>query len=74
MKLAAIARSLGCVCPDNAAEIELSRIASPEDADESCITFIANPKYQSAVMHGVMQRTDTNAVSGTKQLSFAGIP
>jgi UDP-3-O-[3-hydroxymyristoyl] glucosamine N-acyltransferase len=50
VKLAAIARSLGCVCPDNAAEIELSRIASPEDADESCITFIANPKYQSAVI------------------------
>jgi UDP-3-O-[3-hydroxymyristoyl] glucosamine N-acyltransferase len=49
VKLAAIAKALQCALPGNAGDIDITRISSPEDADSSCITFIAHPKYREAV-------------------------
>lgn len=49
MKLAAIARMLGCALPEGAGAIDISRISSAQEADASCITFVADPKYQAAV-------------------------
>ena len=49
MKLAAIARALGCALPDGAGAIDISKISSAQEADASCITFVADPKYQAAV-------------------------
>ena len=51
MKLSAIARSLGCSMPQGAADVEISRISSPEDTGEGNLTFIASPKYQLSVAH-----------------------
>jgi UDP-3-O-[3-hydroxymyristoyl] glucosamine N-acyltransferase len=48
VKLAAIAQFLGCEPPEGANEIDITRISSPEDADSSCITFIADLKYRTA--------------------------
>ena len=49
MKLSVIAEALGCEAAPEWEHIEIERIADPQDADSSSITFIANPKYQSAV-------------------------
>ena len=49
MKLSALARQLGCECPPASENVEIKRIASPEDADGSSISFIADPRYLAAV-------------------------
>jgi UDP-3-O-[3-hydroxymyristoyl] glucosamine N-acyltransferase len=49
VKLSVIAGSLGCMMPEGADDVEISRISSPEDADERSITFIADPRYRAAI-------------------------
>jgi UDP-3-O-[3-hydroxymyristoyl] glucosamine N-acyltransferase len=49
VKLSAIAQALGCSIPSGAADVELSRISSPEEAVDGCLTFIASPKYHESV-------------------------
>ncbi len=49
MKLSAIAQELGCTIPMGAADVELFRISSPEEAVDGCLTFIASPKYHATV-------------------------
>jgi UDP-3-O-[3-hydroxymyristoyl] glucosamine N-acyltransferase len=49
VKLSEIAGSLGCMMPQGAGDVEISRISSPEDADNHSITFVADPRYRAAV-------------------------
>jgi len=49
VKLSAIAHALGCDYAPGAENVEIRRIASPEDADESSISFVSDPRYQAAV-------------------------
>lgn len=49
MQLREIARVLGCTCPTDHCELEITRIADPSDADTSSITFLSNDAYAAAV-------------------------
>lgn len=50
MKIAVIAKAIGAPLPSEreAQSLDISRVATPEDADERSITFIANPAYRNA--------------------------
>ncbi len=48
MELGRIAEALGCAAPAGAAGIELLRVASPEDADEQSLVFVADIRYAEA--------------------------
>jgi UDP-3-O-[3-hydroxymyristoyl] glucosamine N-acyltransferase len=43
--------------PTGAADVEIERISSPEEAGEGCLTFIASPQYQT-----IVARSDAVAV------------
>lgn len=45
MKLSAICNEIGCPVPEGAEEIEVTDIASPEEATGTSVTFVAQPKY-----------------------------
>jgi UDP-3-O-[3-hydroxymyristoyl] glucosamine N-acyltransferase len=48
VKIAVIAQAIGAPLPVERAvqSIDISRIAAPGDADEQCITFVANPRFR----------------------------
>jgi UDP-3-O-[3-hydroxymyristoyl] glucosamine N-acyltransferase len=48
VKLSVIGGALDCNVPKNMQHIEITKIASPEEADEYCITFVSNPKFEEA--------------------------
>jgi UDP-3-O-[3-hydroxymyristoyl] glucosamine N-acyltransferase len=50
VKLSVIAGVLGCSVSEDMAHVEITKIASPEQADECCITFVSNPKFQEAAL------------------------
>lgn len=54
MKLSVIAKAIGASLPlgNKAQNIDIKRIAAPELADESSITFIADPKYRDKAAEG----------------------
>ncbi len=49
MKLSSIAKQLGCVCEERYADVEISAITDPSDADEHSITFVSNPRFLQPV-------------------------
>jgi UDP-3-O-[3-hydroxymyristoyl] glucosamine N-acyltransferase len=49
LKLSQIANLLGCSCPGGGEEFLITRIASPDNADEHAITFLSDPKHLAAV-------------------------
>jgi UDP-3-O-[3-hydroxymyristoyl] glucosamine N-acyltransferase len=49
VKVAEIARALGCSVDPRWEQFDISRIASPQDADGHCLVFLSNPKYLDAV-------------------------
>ncbi len=50
MRLSLIAQALGCDLPEGVSDVDIAQISSPHDADSRSITFIADPRYQPAIM------------------------
>jgi UDP-3-O-[3-hydroxymyristoyl] glucosamine N-acyltransferase len=49
VKLARIAQALGCSLPPGVPDLDIARLASPEDADGASLVFLADPRQSEAV-------------------------
>jgi UDP-3-O-[3-hydroxymyristoyl] glucosamine N-acyltransferase len=49
VKVAVIAQALGCAVSAQWEQFDITRIASPQDADEQCLVFLSDSKYLPAV-------------------------
>lgn len=67
MKLREIAAILGCTVEEIPGHREIQRIASFEDADEGCVTFLSDEKYRASA-----EKSSAAAVIVKKGMPIAG--